>query len=303
MAEVSNEIRVPLEGDVRGLETPTMRLRRAVLGWGARNPLGAVGVVIVLAVGVLGLLGPMLVPHDPQSSQALPLGGPSSDHLLGTDRFGRDVLARVVTGARISAVIAMATSALAVVIALSLGVVGGWYGRYVDTAIQRVVDGVMAFPSLILLMLAVTVFGPSITNLIALLSFLYGVRYSRVIRSSVLTLKSREFVLAARTIGASESRIMLRHIAPNTFGPAMVIASTVWGVAILSEAALSFLGLGVPPPTPSWGGMIKDGRPLMVAAPWIVLSPAIALGLTVFGFNMLGDALRDTLDPRLRGTR
>ena len=278
-----------------------IRTLRSLARWMRHYPLGAFGAIMVVIVLAVSALGPTLVSFGPLEISGARLAGPDGTHLLGTDHFGRDVLARTVAGARISVVVAVTASFLALCIALLLGVVGGYSGRWIDTAIGSFVNAIMSFPSLLLLMTVVAYTGPGVRNVAVILGILPGIRYSRVIRSAVLALKGSQFVEAAQSMGATQLRVMVRHILPNTFGPAMVLVSTVWGISILAESSLSFLGLGVPPPTPSWGGMIKEGRPFMELAPWTILPPSITLGLTVFGLNMLGDSLRDSLDPRTRG--
>jgi peptide/nickel transport system permease protein len=228
------------------------RLPRTTARWVRQYPLGAFGAFLVIVVLVVAAVGSTFLKYGPLEIVGTRLASPSSEHLLGTDNFARDLLARTVAGARISVFIAVSASALALVISLILGTVGGFSGRWVDGAIGSFVNAVMAFPSLLLLMSIVAYSGPGVRNVALILGILPGIRYSRVIRSAVLSIKGSQYVEAAQSMGATQLRLMVRHIVPNTFGPAMVLVSTVWGVSILAEASLSFLGLGVPPPTPSW---------------------------------------------------
>jgi peptide/nickel transport system permease protein len=293
----------PRERDLR-TELPWLSPARglaALSRWGRRYPLGAVGAVVVGIMLIVAFAGTTLTPYTPTEIAGVRLQGPSAAHVWGTDSFGRDVFSRTIAGTRISVIVAVVASTLATAIALTLGTLAGYAGRWTDAVIQRFVDATMAFPGLILLTAAVAVTGPGLRNVAIILGVLPGIRASRVIRAAVLRIRGTEFIVAARAMGATQPRILARHVVPNTFGPAMVIASTVWGTSILAEASLSFLGLGVPPPAPSWGGMISGGRLFMEIAPWTVVPPSIALALTVFGCNMLGDALRDAFDPRSRG--
>jgi peptide/nickel transport system permease protein len=283
------------------------RSRRPIAGQPIRfiraTPLGAVGALIILVLAVSAVLAPLLEPYPPNNNAVgKRLTGPSRAHLAGTDNLGRDVFSRTIAGARISLVVGFGSVIIGMVLASAIGVVSGYFGGKVDAIVQRFVDAYMAFPNLILLMTIVSVLGAGITQLVIALGISTGLGSSRVLRSSTFAIKENQFVEAARTLGAGHPRILLLHIMPNIFAPLMVIATAGLGSVILAEASLSFLGFGVPPPDASWGNMMTGyGRGVLYLAPWMMLAPGIALSLTVFGFNVLGDALRDLLDPRLRG--
>jgi peptide/nickel transport system permease protein len=278
------------------------------LGLGLRllreKPLGAFSAGIILCVLLIAIFAPLIATHprDFADKKAILLP-PSSDHYLGTDKFGRDVFSRIVYGSRVSIYTGFGAMLIGLSLATLVGVLSGYFGSWVDVILQRVVDAAMAFPSLVLLLVLVSVFGAGLIQLILALGILGMFANSRVIRSAVLGVKANVYVEAARALGAGNVRILLRHILPNIFGPIMVLA-TVWlGTAILAETSLSYLGLGIPPPTPSWGRMLSEARAFMLDRPTLALFPGLAITVVVFGFNMLGDALRDLLDPRLRGAR
>jgi len=221
---------------------------------------------------------------------------------LGTDDFGRDILSRLIYGARISMLIGLGAVAISTVLATLLGVLSGFYGGKVDTILQRCIDTLMAFPGLVVLLTIMAILGQGLGNVILALGIGGTAGNARIIRSAVLTVKENVYIEAARALGCRDWHLIRRYILPNIAAPIMVVATLGLGVAILAESSLSFLGFGVPPPTPSWGGMLSgSGRTYMLKAPWMVIFPGIALSLAVFGFNMLGDALRDLLDPKLRG--
>lgn len=279
------------------------RLRKAfrlVRGY----PLGALGLAVVLLMFLVAIFAPLIATHpvDQGSGDAILLP-PSGEHFFGTDEYGRDVFSRVVYGARVSLYIGFGSVAVGMVAALLLGMISAYAGGFVDTVFQRFIDAAMAFPPLVFLLVLASVFGSGVWQLILALGILGAFRNTRVIRAAVLSVASTQYVEAARVLGASNTRILLRHVLPNIFGPTMVVA-TVWlGVAIISESSLSYLGLGIQPPTPSWGRMLSDLRPFMLQVPAVVMFPGIAIAVTVFAFNVLGDALRDILDPRMRGAR
>jgi len=289
----------------RPVPPPAVRVWRWTISFLRNKPLGAIGGIIVIFLILIAILAPLLTPYDPIQVRAdwrlLP---PDTMHPLGADEQGRDVLSRVLFGARVSLYVALGTVVINTLIASVVGILSGYMGGTFDSLVQRIVDAIMAFPFLILMLTLMMMFGSSMENLFIALGFVLGVKNSRVVRAAVLSLKENAYIEAARAIGGSGLRIMVVHLLPNTFAPLIVIASLTWAQAILAESSLSFLGFGVPPPDPSWGRMISGkGRELMEQAPWIALFPGIALSLTVFGFSMLGDALRDVLDPRLKGTQ
>lgn len=279
--------------------TPLGKLRR----FARRKPLGFVSLVILILFLVVAALAPLIATHDPNAISAARLTAPGSEgHLLGTDGLGRDLLSRVVYGARVSILVGVSAVLVSTTLAMLLGVIPGYLGGWVDMVSQRFVDAVMAFPSLILLIALVAVFGNGMMQLILILGFVTSAGPARVFRSAAIGVKNNTYFDAAVSLGAGPSRIILQHVIPNTFAPIMISVTISLGSIILAEAGLSFLGLGVPPPDSSWGNMLSvEGRRYMLSAPWIAIIPGIAITFVVFAFNMLGDALRDVLDPRLRG--
>ena len=277
----------------------------ARLSWFVRKkPLGAIGAFLVVLVLTVGIFAPWIAPYNfSQQNLREKFQSPSADHWMGTDELGRDIFTRIIYGARVSVIIGFTVVAISVTLAVALGILTGYYGGWFDTLAQRGVDIWIAFPDLILLITIIAVFGVGLPQLIFALAINRFAGSSRLQRGLVLSLKQNQYIEAARTVGASDLRIMVRHILPNLVPFILVSASIGLGSAILAESSLSFLGLGVPPPHPTWGGMLNKGRTYIALAPHMVVWPFIALAVTVFSFNVLGDALRDVLDPRLRGTR
>ncbi len=251
--------------------------------------------VVGLAV-LAAVIGPWLVPYDPSAQElALRLEGPSRLHWLGLDELGRDILARVMSGARISLFVGLVVVSVSASIGAAMGALAGYYGGIIDEAISRVIDILLAFPGLLLAIALVAVLGPSLTNVVIALSLIGWVGYARVARAQVLQAREFEYVVAARAIGAATPRILIRHVLPAAL-PALTVQATLgMGGAILSEAALSFLGLGVQPPTPSWGAMLNYGRVHVLDAPHLTVFPGLAIAIVVLGLNLLGDSLRDRL--------
>ncbi len=266
-----------------------------------RNRAALAGLAIVLALVLMAALAPALAPYQPNvvalEGRLQPPGGA---HWMGTDELGRDILSRLLYGARVSLWVGLISVGLASLIGVSAGLAAGYLGRYWDAIIMRVVDVFLAFPIIVLAIAIVAVRGPSITNVMIALALVYWTTYARMSRAVILTLKEEEYAWAARTIGAHPLRIMVRHLLPNALAPLMVLASLGMGNAILAEAALSFLGLGIQPPEPSWGSMLNFGMQFLREASHLSTFPGLAIFLTVLGFNLLGDGLRDALDPRLR---
>jgi peptide/nickel transport system permease protein len=267
------------------------------------KPLGACGGVIVVALLLCAALAPWIAPYPyDEANVRQRLKPPSAQFYFGTDNLGRDIFSRVVYGARVSVTVGFGAVGIGTLLATLVGVSSGYFGGKLDVLVQRLVDAWMAFPFLVLLLSLMAVLGPGLLNIIVLLGVLSAANSSRIIRSATLAAREYQFVEAARAVGASHLRIIGRYILPNIMAPIIIIATIGLGFAILAESALSFLGLGVPPPYPSWGEMLSgSGRSYMHKAPWMATWPGVAISLAVFGFNMLGDALRDLLDPRLRG--
>ncbi|MEZ4712319.1 MAG: ABC transporter permease [Caldilineaceae bacterium] len=259
------------------------------------------GLIVLLTIGC-ALLAPWLAPLDPLAQNAadrlLPIGTPG--HPLGTDTNGRDILSRLIYGSQIALVVALVPVFFSGTIGLVLGLAAGFYGGWIDTLIMRVADVMFAFPAVLLAIAIVAALGPSQLNAIFALTIVFIPAFARLVRSQVLALREQDFVLAARAVGVMNSRIIFRHILINTLPVCIVFATLQTGQMIIFAAALSFLGLGVQPPTPDWGAMANDGRNAMLAAPWITTIPGIAIFVVTMGFNLLGDGLRDALDPRMK---
>jgi peptide/nickel transport system permease protein len=270
-----------------------------------RKPLGAFGAGVMVVLVVMAILADVVTPYDPMAhNTAEALQGPSASHLSGTDQFGRDIFSRIILGARTSLYVGVAVTLVSIIPAIALGMASAYFGGWVDYGLQRLVDTIQSVPYLIMLIAIMVVLGPSLVNVIFALSFRRAIVESRVMRGATMGILNQTYVESARSVGATDLRIMVRHLVPNIMPTVIVIASIGFGGVILAEASLSFLGYGVPPPTPSWGGMLAaDGRAYMYAAPWMLIAPTVALALVVFGVNMFGDALRDVLDPRLRGSQ
>jgi peptide/nickel transport system permease protein len=259
-----------------------------------------VGLALVGIALVAGLLAPVLAGDPLRIDVARRLTAPGAVHWFGTDDVGRDVWSRVVYGARLSVLVGAAVVLLSFAIGLGCGLTAGYYRR-LDNAVMRVMDGLMAFPAIILAIALMASLGPSVLNVIVAIGVVYAPRVARIVRGSVLVIRETTYVEAARALGASDVVIIARHVLPNCLSPVIVQGSFVFAAAVLTEAALSFLGVGVPPYVPSWGNILAEGRLYLQQAPWLVLYPGGAIMLTIFGLNLLGDGLRDLLDPRLRG--
>ena len=267
------------------------------------KPLGATGAVIVLAFLLVGIFANFIAPYGIQEmTLSARLAPPSASHILGTDNLGRDLLSMIIYGARISMFVGLFASSLSLVVAASIGLISGYFGGKLDLVVQRFVDATLCFPSLFIYLSVMAAVGPGLWQVIIVLGLTFGVWRSRLIRSAVIGIKENVYVEAATAIGSSPARVLMRHILPNVSPVVIVYYSITVGQMILAEATLSFLGFGIPPPDPSWGGMLSGGgRQYMELAPWMALWPGFALALTIFGVNMLGDGIRDILDPRLRG--
>jgi ABC-type dipeptide/oligopeptide/nickel transport system permease subunit len=266
-----------------------------------RSKSALIGGGLLLAIVVGALLAPLISPYDPiKTSQRTSLEAPSATHLMGTDRFGRDVLTRVLWGGRLSLPVGFVSVVIAAVIGVALGLLAGFYGGRLDALIMRCVDLLLAFPGILLALAIVAILGASLLNLMIAVGIASIPDYVRITRGTVLSIKEREFVLAARTVGARDTALLLRHILPNVLAPLIVLATLGMASAIITGSALSFLGLGIKPPTPEWGNMLSEGREFLQRAWWVAFFPGLAIMLTVFAINLLGDGLRDALDPRIK---
>ncbi len=267
-----------------------------------RSPLATAGLVLLLIFAASALLASMLAPYDPLDQQLLTrLKPPSLAHLLGTDQLGRDILSRLLFGARISLTVGLVVVGSAGAFGTLVGLIAGYADGLVDEILMRLTDIFFAFPPLILAMAIAGALGPSLNNAMIAIAVVTWPVYARLVRGQVLSLRQREFIIAARSIGATTPRILWRHLLPNTLAPILVQASFDMGGAILSAAGLSFIGFGAQPPTPEWGVMISEGRKFITTQPWLSLFPGLAILFTVAAFNLIGDGVRDLLDPRLRG--
>lgn len=276
---------------------------RATVRFARKKPLGALGGLIVVAMLLMAAFAEVLAPYGYEETiRGARLRPPSLAHWLGTDNLGRDLWSRIVYGARISVTVGFATIALGTLLATAVGVSSGYLGGAYDLSMQRIVDAWMSFPYLVIVLSVMAVLGPGLVNVILSLAVITAAATSRVVRGATLAIVQQPHVEAAWALGAGHLRIVLRHVLPNVVPTILILATIGLGGVILAESALSFLGFGVPPPYPSWGGMLSgSGRTHMLRAPWMAVWPGVAISLAVFGFNMLGDALRDVLDPRLRG--
>lgn len=261
------------------------------------------GVAVVIALVLAAIAAPLIERHDPLAIDLRnQLAAPSAQHWMGTDIQGRDVWARLVHGARVSLAVGLGSQSIALVLGLTLGLLAGYYGRWVDELVMRLADVTLAFPTLLLLIALVAALQPSLTVVFLTIGIVGWAGMARIVRGQVLVVRQLEYVQAIRALGARDARIIARHVLPNVIAPVVIAATLGVAGAIMAEAALSFLGLGVQPPTPSWGAMIADARDLsqLRGSPWTSLFPGLAIGAAVLGFNLVGDALRDALDPRFR---
>jgi len=283
-------------------EGPIRRRPVAVLELARKNRGVLVGLALVAVLFLVALLAPVISPHDPIATEPdnayLPPLSPG--HALGTDELGRDQISRILWGARISLPVAFVAVAVGLVAGGLIGLISGYAGGLTDLLLMRVIDALLAFPALILAIALVAALGPSLRNAMIAIGIVAIPAYARLVRAVVLQLKQMEFVVATRSLGATPVRIVLRHLIPNLMNPVLVQVSLSAGFAILAEAVLSFLGLGAQPPTPDWGQMITTGRTFLPNDPWLAIIPGVAISITVYSFNLLGDSLRDALDPRLR---
>jgi len=274
---------------------------RIVLSMLKKNKLGILGIIIIILFFFVSIFGPYLTPYNPieihLDKRFLP---PNREFLLGTDEFGRDILSRLIYGARIAFIVSITTVIIAMCIGIFIGAITGYYSGKVDLIIMRFVDIVTSFPSIILALGIMAVLGRGIDKLILVLPLMYWTGYTRIVRSLVLSIRKMDYIEASKIFGASNLNIIFRHVLVNVFPPCIVIATFQLGTAILTETSFSFLGLGINPPTPSWGNMLTNSRAYILKAPYLAVFPGLAITIVILGFNLLGDALRDALDPRLR---
>lgn len=268
------------------------------------NKTSWVGLVIFVVVTLVAIFAPWLSPHDPLEQNVFAkLKAPFDNYYLGTDYYGRDILSRLLYGARISLVIGIASTIIALVVGSAIGILAGWYGGRFDIIVMQSMDMLLAFPSLILGLILVAMLGPSMTNIILAIALTSIPSFARIARAPTISVKQREFIDAGRALGFSDTRLMVGHILPNIFPEILVMGSLWLANAIRTEASLAFIGLGVKPPIATWGGMIREGFENILDSYWLVLSPSIAILIVVFGLNILGDGLRDAIDPKLKGER
>lgn len=265
------------------------------------NSLAKTGLVVIVLYLIVAFLGPYFAPYDPyQLDLPNTLQAPSSEHIFGTDEFGRDIFSRIIIGAGISLSVGVMTVIISSIFGGLLGAVAGYCGGAADSIIMRIIDIKLAFPEILLAIVIVTILGPGLQNVVIAVGIQSIPMFARMIRSSVLSVKESDYVLAARGLGASHLRILFKHVLPNCMAPMIVLATLRIGTAIITASGLSFLGLGAQPPTPEWGAMLASGRNYLRAAPWVSTIPGLAIMMVVFGFNVLGDGLRDAMDPRMK---
>lgn len=277
-------------------EAPWRRNLRAA----RRNRLLILGLVVLIPIVLMALCAPLLATHDPlKSDAARRFAPPSAENIFGTDDFGRDVYSRVIYGARISLRVGLLTALAASLAGVAVGALAGYYAL-ADTILMRTMEGLMAFPGVLLAIVVMAALGPAESNVVVAMSLVYTPRIARLVRAVVLEIKVMEYVEAAKALGVRDRRILVRHILPNSLSPLLVQITFCFAWAVLVEAGLSFVGLGTPPPAPSWGTSLADGRTYVRTAPWLLFFPGVMISLTVLSFNLLGDGLRDLLDPRMR---
>jgi peptide/nickel transport system permease protein len=297
---VSDALQVALAAPTLPLAAPTRstKLQRVWRRW--RNPIGLVGGAVILVTLLVAVGAPSIAPYEPSSQAHRRLLPPGAPYLMGTDELGRDTFSRIVFGARVSLQVGALAVTIALVLGTTLGLLGGFYGGRLDDVLMRVVDIMFAFPGLVLAIVIAGLLGPSRTNAMLAIGVVYAPAFARVVRGSVIAVMAEPYMESARVMGASDWLAIRRYVLPNVMAPLIVMISVYLSQAILSEAALSFLGLGTQPPEPSWGGMLSAARAYMELSPWMAIFPGAAIMLVVLGFNFLGDGLRDVLDPRLQ---
>lgn len=297
MSEGTGFSTVPTQITARASEFK--RFRRVFLSRGVV----VFGIVIIMVFMITAIFAEFLAPYNPDTIDANQiLADPSWTHILGTDTLGRDTLSRIIYGTRISLMVGVVSLAIATVIGVLIGLAAGYLGGWVQTILMRFIDALMAFPMILLALVIAALIGGGLVNVMIALGVAFMPGYARLMQGQVLSVKENDYIVASRSLGANSFRIMLRHIAPNCFPPLIVFFTMSMGMTILTEAGLSFLGIGIQPPTPAWGSMVNDGARYLETNPILSIAPGIAIMIVVFAFNMVGDGLRDALDPRLRGT-
>jgi peptide/nickel transport system permease protein len=266
----------------------------------AGNPVGRLGAIVILLLILVAIFADLLAPYNPVSQITQRHMSPGVPYYLGADDFGRDILSRIIHGSRISLYVGIVSVGIALAVGGTLGLLAGYYGGWPDMLLMRLVDVLFSIPSLVLAIAITGILQPSLTNAMIAIGIVYAPTFARVARGPVLSVKQHEYIQAARTVGCANGRILLQHVLPNVTAPIVVQTTLSFSTAILAEAVLSFIGLGTQPPAPSWGTMLQAGRKYMEAYPWEAIFPGVAIMLAVLGFNLLGDGLRDALDPRLR---
>lgn len=258
------------------------------------------GIIIIILFTIIAFFAPYIAPYDPMEQNFIKsFRPPSAEHYLGTDEFGRDVFSRIIYGSRISLQIGFIAVFISLVVGVSVGLAAGYYGGWIDMVVMRIMDLMLSFPYILLALVIMSILGPGIYNAMIAIGIVYVPQYARIVRSSVLSVKKKEYVLAARALGANDLRIILKHVFLNSMAPIIIQTTLSIGRAIINAAGLSFLGLGAQPPTPEWGAMLSNGQDFLRNAPWIATFPGIAIALLVLGFNLVGDGFRDAFDPRL----
>ena len=274
--------------------------KKSILVFIKKTPIGFIGALFVIFLLFIAILAPYLTPYDPVSQDYQRFQSPNINHWLGTDSLGRDICSRIIQGTRVSMFVGLLAVTIALFLGTNLGIISGYYGGKIDTVLMRFIDILLAFPGLVLAMLISGLLGPSLVNAMIAVGIMLTPSFARVSRGSVLTVKNEPYIASAKTIGCSNLYIILKYILPNIMVPLSVLFSISLSIAILAESALSFLGLGIQPPAPSWGGMLHQGRQFMEIAPWVAVFPGLAIMIAVLSFNFFGDGLRDGLDPKLK---
>ncbi|WP_409303151.1 ABC transporter permease [Peribacillus sp. SCS-155] len=301
MAELANNAPPVLPAQIQEAEGKAISPWKEAWRNFKKNKLAIVGLSIVVFFILIAIFADVIAPYEfDKVTHADKHLSPSSEHWFGTDEFGRDILTRIIYGARISLWVGFISVAGSVVVGSLLGIIAGYYGKWIDSIISRIFDIILAFPSILLAIAVVAVLGPSLRNALIAIAVINVPTFGRLLRSRVLSVKEEEYITAAKSIGMKDSRILFHHILPNSLAPIIVQGSLAIATAIIECAALGFLGLGAQPPTPEWGKMLADSREFILQAPWTVLFPGLAIMLTVLGFNLMGDGLRDALDPRMK---